>query len=307
MVEESVLSKNSKVFITVRILLGSAILGLFVCLVVSGIASSGVPSMAVTHTLFIVATALAVFAVVTSEVILKMRWWVILSTGVLTLLVIGGGLWILDRWLGYERAQLDILLTPPNPRPPAVTSTAYREPKITAPKVSVSGKNNVVISGSPIQQSSAGANSPNIVGQGNQVTIGSVPPPPRQLTEEQWTLFRKFAGTTPGKVNILAIQGDKEAWEFGQRLGENLREAGWTVIQVTTYISMGGPPQYGLTVHWSGERIIKPNGKILLTTGTSGEALAIGLMQVLEEVYSDPQPGEDAPIYLYVNTNPKAK
>jgi len=147
----------------------------------------------------------------------------------------------------------------------------------------------------------------NIVGNNNQMTIGSAPSPPRHLTEDQWTLFRKFAATTPGTVNILAIHDDQEAWDTGQTIGENLRKAGWTVIQVTTFSSLGGPPEYGLTVAWPGERVVTSNGKILLNTGTAGGALAIGLMQVFEEVYSNPNPGPDAPIFLYVNKNPKAK
>ena len=147
-----------------KIVLGSSIFALFVGLVLGGLSSSGVPSMMGTHILFIIATFSAIVGVVTSEIIFHQNRTVIILSGILTLLVAGGTLFALDRYLQKQRGQLDALLTPSKPKPPSAPLISRFPHK----NYHVTGSGNVV--GNELKVDQGPCSNTQIGGSGNTAT-----------------------------------------------------------------------------------------------------------------------------------------
>jgi small basic protein len=272
-------AQNASPFL--KISFSSSILALVLCLVLGGLSSSGVPSMIATHILFAVATVSAVVGVVTSEEILKKSRTIVVVSGVVTFIAVGGSLYPLDRYLQRQRSYLDALLTPPRIQPPSAPAVTYTESKKRTPRIFVTGNNNSVISQSPVHQQSTGPNSPNIVGTGNQVTINPVQPPRRIPSESRAGLVRFFS-ERPAKVSISVIVNDPEAYRFAQDWYEVLKAAGWNFKEdrIIPFIA-GGQPQFGVVVKLHGEPV-PPNQQFAVpNTEASGYiARAMSTMKI---------------------------
>jgi hypothetical protein len=165
--------------------------------------------------------------------------------------------------------------------------------------------------GQTVTQQSGGNNSPNIVGNQNQVTIGAVPPPSRTLTGQQLAELKAYASIHTAKILIVYTQGDAEAYRLAKQIGDTLAEAGWTLkqpIASAMFFSEGGPPQYGTMVSWKGDAV-PPSSRVHLDTSTPWGTLASFLQQVLpEDAYVNPAPGmEPDSVTLDVFPNPKSK
>jgi len=219
---------NVTVPMFLKIVLGSSIFALFVCLVLGGLSSSGVPSMMGTHILFIVATFSAIVGVVTSEIIFHQSRLVIILSGILTLSVVGGTLFALDRYLQKQRSQLDALLTPPNPVAPKPPVSAEKRSGKREASVSQSGNHNqqLTLQNSPVTQQSTGNCSPNQIGVNN---TNNCVLPPRKLSDDERAQMVQYLSSTKSKLVIGSLIGDDEAAEFATVLAGTFERSGWTV------------------------------------------------------------------------------
>jgi hypothetical protein len=139
----------------VLVVLGNAIVALIVGLVLSGISSSGVISIELTHTLFIVAFVLAVIGVVATSMLSSMRIGYIAIIGMCSLIIVGGMLLWLNSWLQVKKEQQDALSKPPilntNPGPPHIPISMFPRRTEQSSKASVGnqtkihGNDNVVV------------------------------------------------------------------------------------------------------------------------------------------------------------------
>jgi hypothetical protein len=169
--------------------MASAIVALVIALVLGGLAASGVISMQITHVLFWLAFGISAVAVTLWT--WSNSWSIkpsILTLGI-TLVVIGGGLLWLDKWLQRERARQEARTQPPSmttsgPKVPMSKTdwSQYRAPlpstKLTAGANSnvISGNNNVAATGGAVIQQGNG----NVAIPGNTGTV-NVPGPLGQI------------------------------------------------------------------------------------------------------------------------------
>ena len=90
-----------------------------------------------------------------------------------------------------------------------------------------------------IQQSTAGTNSPAVVGSGNVFNYSAGPDvrtlPPHALTEEQRAAIAEKAKGSGAELEIVSIIGDVEAKNISDDIAAALRSVDWTVQQSTLY------------------------------------------------------------------------
>jgi hypothetical protein len=229
---------------------------LFVCLVLGGLSSSGVPSMIGTHIIFIAATFCAIVGVVTSEIIFHQSRPVIVLSGILTLLVAGGTLFALDRYLQKQRDQLDVLLTPANPKPPKAPSIQHLPKKQAENNVSQGGKQNqqTVIQGSTVTQQSKGDCSPNQIGVTNTNNCGPQLPPARVLSPEKLISLCDELKHAIGSVQIVWFTEDdaEEVSNLHKQLASAFRCATWSVVYPQ---EMGNPNSIMATTNQGAKRL----------------------------------------------------
>ena len=219
---------------------GSAIVGLFVCVVLGGLSASGVVSMLATHVLFAIATVVAVIGVVTPEKIFRQRRWVIILSGIVTFLLVGSGLFALDRLLAHERNELDSLSSPPLARLPAPPSL-FPSPNSASAKVNqqqVGGKNNVQTG--PITQGSGSALSFN---QQGGVTAGTFNVNTGwNLTDEQEKTLRSRLSAFPNPPEVaLVYEAGANNNALTSELQDVFNKSRWhvAVVQPTTQMKLG--------------------------------------------------------------------
>jgi len=106
---------------------GSAIVALVVTVVLAGISQSGVVDMQITHTLFWLAFGISIVAMTLGTWLISQSFKDALLALLLTILVVGGGLWRLDSWLTVKKAEQDVANQPPPPlhtiAPPPICSS----------------------------------------------------------------------------------------------------------------------------------------------------------------------------------------
>jgi hypothetical protein len=164
-------------------LLGCAIFGLVVTLVLSGIGESGVINMQITHALFWLAFGISIVAAPLAAWLISqsLKHSVLALIG--TVVVLGGGLLWLDSWLHKEKDKQDAANQPPSPLrttapPPTIPIIKLRM------HVSPSTINQGNGAGARVTQHSEGNNSPNSVTFGNNspitfTTLPCIPGKPR--------------------------------------------------------------------------------------------------------------------------------
>jgi hypothetical protein len=196
----------------VLVVLGNAIVALIVGLVLSGISSSGVISIELTHTLFIVAFVLAVIGVVATSMLSSMRIGYIAIIGMCSLIIVGGMLLWLNSWLQVKKEQQDALSKPPilntNPGPPHIPISMFPRRTEQSSKASVGnqtkihGNDNVVV-GSLIQQGTN--NIAQIGGVGNTAIINP------EINPNQAVIVYDYGGLkysiSAGKTEIADTTG----------------------------------------------------------------------------------------------------
>jgi hypothetical protein len=165
--------------------LGCAILGLVVTLVLAGIGQSGVVGMQITHALFWLAFVLSIVTAPMAAWLLSQSVKGAVVAFVATAVIVGGGLLWLDVWLRRELDRQAMLNQPP----PAIHTSApppivpiIKTPHLTGtPNQTKTQQDNSVHIGKDafLAQKSTGDCSPNIVGGSNTVNCG----PPVQKSE----------------------------------------------------------------------------------------------------------------------------
>jgi hypothetical protein len=193
----------------IGVVLGSAIFALIVTLVVSGISSSGVIGLELTHAYFWLAFWLAVAASPIAAGFFWKSWKYSIICFVATAIVMGVGLWRLDSWLALKKSEQDAIN-----RPPLLTHTSAPPPIIPITKTPlpshISGKsqqdNSVHIGARAIiNQNSNGPCSPNIIGGSNTVNCQSRAQ--AQLTDKQIDLFGSFYANLPRSIALIVHEG----------------------------------------------------------------------------------------------------
>jgi hypothetical protein len=171
----------------IGVVLSSAIFSLIVTFVVSGINSSGLIGVELTHAYFWLAFGLAVATAPTAAYLIWKSFKFATICLVATVVVMGGGLWHLDSWLTLKKAQQDAANQPPSPLhtsapPPSVPIIKTLVPHNPIPVKPQQDNSVHVEHGGKIEMQSSGDCSPNIVGGSNSVNCG---PPPLVM---QWAV-----------------------------------------------------------------------------------------------------------------------
>jgi hypothetical protein len=245
-------SSVQNVGIRLKVFLGSAIVSLFVCVVLGGLSASGVVSMLATHVLFAIATVVAVIGVVTAGKIFRQRRPLIILSGVVTFLLVGSGLFVLDRLLAHERNELDSLSSPPLARVPAApTLFPSSNSAPTTVNQQQGGRNNVQTG--PITQGPGSALS---FGQQGGITAGTINVNPEWgLTKEQledltkqMAPFAQNVDEREGGDLITCVWGDPDSTRVAYNLVAAFRAAGWNLPGSGLTQAMYNSPPVGVVI-----------------------------------------------------------
>lgn len=121
----------------------------------------------------------------------------------------------------------DIVVNPPaTPTPTAEQSSPPVKVHPSAPRQDQANRKVDPPSLAHIEQRSEGPNSPNIIGQGNQVIYNSRQEP-WQLDDLQIARIQEQLGGTSVKVKLWALMNEPNASSFSASLGATLAEIGW--------------------------------------------------------------------------------
>lgn len=118
----------------IGIVLGSALFGLIVAMVLSGISASGVVGMEITHAFFWIAFILSVVIAPIASWLVQKSFKTSLICLVATAVTVGGSLWRLDSWLTLKKAEQDAVNQPP----PSLVHTYAPAPSAPIIKTSTS-------------------------------------------------------------------------------------------------------------------------------------------------------------------------
>jgi hypothetical protein len=151
--------------------------------------------------------------------------------------------------------------------------------------------------GTNIQQHSEGANSPNIVGDNNQVTITA--PPGRTLSEEQKSSLQALLKSGAPQELYFVCAPDVESTRFGDEIISVLNAAGWkTVMHPYNWGSMEHQSE-GVQIWVADVKKPAPNGAVILQLALK----KIGVDAVGAEFFMI----EEGKFALYVGLQPIAK
>jgi len=241
----------------IGVVLGSAIFSLIVTLVLSGISSSGVVGVELTHAFFWMAFILAAL----TAPIASWFIWKSFTSSVISLLataiVMGGGLWCLDFWLASKKIEQDaanqpppspvhkslplpqnvpITKTPPSPRPPK-------------PKAGIEqhGTGNNAVEGGI---ATGPCSNVQIGGQGNTATTNCGPPPlvldvASVKSGSEGSDFTERPGFLKTEITIVPNQQVTAPFTIALEFDNPISDIGHTVKNVGAQMG-GGPFRRGI-------------------------------------------------------------
>jgi hypothetical protein len=211
--------------------------------------------------------------------------------------------------------------TEPLATSPTSTSSSEATPKSSPQRESQSAKqpsadtqpqkHGEININAPVNQTSSAPYSPNVIGNNNQINLGPpgfAPPPPRILSPEQVNKITDFAKLWPYKANIMAMEGEPDAWPLAKQIAGALENAKWTVFKSTFTLGKynpDAPDPYGMAVEYKGEKL-PDKQRIALLPHTGWGELGAGLLNAgLEEVTLSPTPNfEDGIVWVWIYKNP---
>jgi hypothetical protein len=253
--------------------------------------------------------------------VLLRRWfrrWALAASVLVAVLLICGGFYWMSKWLGKGDTQQAIgtplgnVTAPPaqsspitdnlviTPVPKAKPAKKPSQPSLSP--ITVNGDKNTV---GAINQE--GHNNIAQVGDNNQATIGTVPPPQRKLTDVG--NFTLAVSRRPSKILILYTQNDSEAYILAKQIGDALSAAGWTLTQpVTAAMAFTDTPRYGVEVDYRGAQTTL-GSRVDIDPNAAWGVLSQELMRLLpEEFHISLSPNAQTEyIQLIVYPNPKLK
>lgn len=149
----------------VRISLGSAVVSLFLTLVVAALAIYGIINISAARIILVLAGLVSIAGIVTSDYVGDKSRKHVAVVLLISLLVIGGGLFWLDNWATRKRTEMDALTAPSKPISPSAT---VAQPTPTS-KSEPTPEQRATQSSKPKSSNSSGANNSGSVG-GNITT-----------------------------------------------------------------------------------------------------------------------------------------
>src|SRR6266852_2324393 len=161
--------------------LGCAISSLVVGLVLAGLGASGVVTMQITQALFWLAFGISVVAAPLATWLIYPSLKHVVGAFVVIAVIVGGGLWWLDKWLTLKKAEQDALNHPPPPiltsapRPSVPMAKTPKPKPMPVPQVTIEqhGQGNGGVGGSI---TTAPCSNVQVGGVGNQATVNCAPP-----------------------------------------------------------------------------------------------------------------------------------
>jgi hypothetical protein len=100
-----------------------------------------------------------------------------------------------------------------------------------------------------IEQRSEGPNSPNTVNINQR-------PPPRRIPPDKRAEIVAILKRRPAKIQVLAIQGNAEAYDFAQDWYDTFKAAGWTMMDgMVRLFELVGRPEPGIQFSLRGETV----------------------------------------------------
>lgn len=293
----------------IGVVLGSALFGVILALVLSGISSSGVLGMEITHTFFGIAFVLSILIAPIAA------WFICSSIKIsalclaLTAIIVGGSLWRLDSWLIKKKAEQDAANRPPVPLvhmiPPLPSIPIAKTPmsRLSPRRAKPQQDNSVhVEGGSTIDQHSSGDCSPNMVGGAN--TVNCVPPQRNLTKEECSTLQDAFRGQI-FKVYIGSLMRVPDAFEYASQIHECLKQTSLSVVPGVGSNSYDRPLQ-GLLVNFHGVEVVSGSDLSIPVDSPQGVTLAaLRHAHFQYIVHSDPNMEEGAVQVIVGDSNTK--
>ena len=236
---------------TVKVGLGSAVVGLFLTLVVAALAIYGIINTFAARIILVLAGLVTIAGIATSDYVGDKSRKHVAVVLLISSLVIGSGLFWLDSWATRKRAEMDALTAPSKPISPSAT---IAQPSPTSPKalkrepsVKQVARTN---SGHVIQQT--GQNNIAQIGNNNQASIDTG----RRLSrEDRGRLITRLAGVK-AKVRFASILQAPDSYQYALDLREAFKAAGIDVDETPPPISprtVIGPPWFGTQVSWHGQ------------------------------------------------------
>ena len=213
-----------------KIWLGSAILALFVALVIAGVAASGVILMAITHTLFTVALLVVLISVTALEYERTTSKLRAAAVALLVLIIVGPLLVWLDVWLQCKKSEQDqpVMTALASNILPHILPPSWALYK-TRPLARQLGTASIVKGNGNLVGNTIKGNDNKVIGRQNcasgicaggdingSPSINNYDSPQRHLSPEFIKEVSSCISRVKGKVGIHAPMGNTEAFTYAQ-------------------------------------------------------------------------------------------
>jgi hypothetical protein len=233
---------------TVRVLLGSAVVSLFLTLVMAALATYGIINTSAARIILVLGGLISIAGIGTSGYVGDKSWKHVAVVLLISALVIGGGLFWLDNWATRKRAEMDAVTAPPKPISPS-PAVAQPSPKVLKrePSIKQTARTN---NGHVIQQT--GQNNIAQIGNNNQASIDTG----RRLSREDRVLLITNLAGVKAKVRFASIMQAADSYQYALDLREAFKAAGIDVDETPPPISVRviiGVPWFGTEVAWHGQ------------------------------------------------------
>ena len=239
--------------------LGAATLALFTGFVIAGLSASGVISLHITHVCFWIAFAIAFTVISIGSWLLRKS--ILFSSGaaLMSIVIVGGGLWWLNSWLTVQKQAQDsankvpvpVARSAPSPQVPIV-KTVHQiqiiQPTHTRDKVGAQSSPSKVTAkdnGIAVGGISQGAGSALSFNQTGGITAGTVnfAPQDRHLSDEQRATIKTIVNGRVCKITMMGyLQNVEDAQSFALERRDAFKLAGCTVPDgVVPLMNPNGP------------------------------------------------------------------